>query len=166
MEKQTEKIKKFSKVIYILLRIAFIVFIVVGAFEIFAWILTLTEAPTIFQLGNTTIKLPTMELFGGAPVSIPVIREWYPEFMLEEILRTVGVIIALAYAKNIFKILKNDGLPFRKDVVKEFKRLAVALLVVGAFTGAVGFIAAGIVWVLCLIFDYGCALQAESDTTL
>ncbi|MCL1859838.1 MAG: hypothetical protein FWF92_11480 [Oscillospiraceae bacterium] len=166
MGNQTEKIKKFSKVVYILLKIAFVVFIVIGALEFAAWILALAEAPTIFQLGDITVKLPTVELFGGTPASIPIIREWYPEFMLEEILRTIGVVIALIYAKNIFRILKENGSPFRKNIVKEFKRLAIALLAVGAFTGAIGFIAAGIVWVLCLIFDYGCALQAESDTTL
>jgi hypothetical protein len=36
----------------------------------------------------------------------------------------------------------------------------------GFASGVVAFLAAGIAWALCLIFDYGCALQNENDTTI
>ena len=172
MEKQinqTEKIKKFSKIVYILLRIAFIVFIVVGALELFTWILTIGKVEPIFKLGNTEIYLyPVVEL-GDNDIGGSLIREWLPtigKYGFEEILRTVFIIIALKYSMGLFKTLKTDGSPFRGDVVKALKKLAVVLLIVGCVTGIVGFLASGIAWVLYLIFGYGCQLQAESDTTL
>jgi hypothetical protein len=62
--------------------------------------------------------------------------------------------------------LRDDGSPFREDIVRALKRLAIALLVIGALSGVIPLLAAGVVWVLCLIFSYGSALQSESDTTL
>ena len=169
MEKQTQKIRKFSKVVYIFLRIAFVVFIVVGALELFTWILTIAKVQPIFKLGETTVYLyPVIEL-GDTDVGSALLREWLPtfgEFGFEEILGTVAIIVALKFTMRVFKTLRDNGSPFREEVIKELKKLAIALLVLGAFTGIVGFLAAGIVWVLYLIFDYGCALQAESDTTL
>jgi uncharacterized membrane protein YfcA len=88
------------------------------------------------------------------------------KFSFGDVLRTAFTIVALAYAKSTFHALRDNGSPFREDIVQRFKQLAIALLCVGVVTGVVGFLAAGIVWVLCLIFDYGCALQNESDTTL
>ncbi|MCL2163606.1 MAG: hypothetical protein FWH55_04255 [Oscillospiraceae bacterium] len=46
------------------------------------------------------------------------------------------------------------------------KKLAIFLLIMSGVSGAVPFLAAGIVGVFCLIFDYGRTLQNESDTTL
>jgi hypothetical protein len=88
------------------------------------------------------------------------------EFWLQCLLEAVVTSVAAASAKRVFNLLRSDGNPFRENVVRSLRRLTVALLVVGAFTGVVGFIGAAIVWVLHLIFDYGAALQHESDTTL
>ena len=165
MEKQTEKIKKFSGIIYVLLRIMFVVLIVVFFLELTAWTLTMAEIQPIFKLGSTTVYLPVFvseESLGA----IPFVREWVPINLLEEFLRTLFTIIAIRFALRLFKHLKENGSPFREEIVKDLKKLAIVLLIVGCATGAVGFLAAGIVWVLCLIFDYGCVLQAESDTTL
>jgi hypothetical protein len=160
MEKHTEKIKKFSEVIYTLLKIAFVASIIIGIAEIAVWIVARFSDSPIFKVGNMEVPLPAVFLIGG-----------YEEFFslrigIGEILQTLFTIVVLKYAEIIFKILKTYGSPFREDVVQKFKRLAIALLCVGVVTGVVGFLAAGIVWVLCLIFDYGCALQNESDTTL
>ena len=165
MEKQKEKIKKFSKIVYILLRVMFVVLIVVFALELTAWILTMAEVEPIFKLGNTTVYLPVI-VEQNALGNIPFIREWAPVNLLEEFLRTLFTIIAIRFALRLFKQLKEDGSPFRESVVKELKKLAIVLLIIGSVTGAISFIAAGIAWVLYLVFDYGCALQNESDTTL
>ncbi|MDR0818916.1 MAG: hypothetical protein LBN43_05015 [Oscillospiraceae bacterium] len=160
MEKHTEQIKKFSEVIYALLRIAFVAFIIAGIAEIAVWIVARFSVSPIFKVGNMELYLPVV-----------FIKDGYEELFslhigIGEILQTVFTIVALKFAESIFKILKTYGSPFREDVVQKFKRLAIALLCVGVVTGVVGFLAAGIVWVLRLIFDYGCALQNESDTTL
>lgn len=182
MEKQKIKIMRFSKVIYIFLKIAYVVLIAVGISYIFAWLLSIAnlnteiitvggverEVPILFKLGETRVFLPVIwksgfdlqanfELFGKR--SIPVVG-------LGDIVLVIFTIIGIGYAKIVFKLLRENGSPFRDDVVKALKKLAVALLLVGAVSGAIPFLAAGIVWVLCLIFDYGCLLQNESDTTL
>jgi len=165
MEKQTEKIRKFSKIVYIVLRVIFVALIVAFALELTAWVLTISEIEPIFKLRNTTVYLPVI-VEQNALDNIPFIREWAPVNLLEEFLRTLFTIIAIRFALRLFKQLKEDGSPFREGVVKELKKLTIVLLIIGGVTGAISFIAAGIAWVLYLIFDYGCALQAESDTTL
>jgi hypothetical protein len=176
MEKQRETIVNFSKVIYILLTISFIVLIVVGALQALSWSWSMLglhnevwsvagiemEAPLLFQLGEVRIFLPVMwdsgiDIMGVR--SVPIIG--YADFLL-----TIFTIIGIGFAKSVFRLLRQNGSPFREDVVKAMKRFAIAMLCMGALSGVIPFLAAGIVWVLSLIFSYGHALQAESDSTL
>jgi len=169
MEKQTEKIKKFSKVVYILLQIAFVVFIVVASLELVTWIMKTAGVQPIVKFGNTEIYLYPIIEFDKSNIGSSLLNDFVPmlgTFSLEKILSTIFIAVALGITKRVFKLLKIEGSPFREEIIKQLKKSAVALLIVGVFTGIIGFIAAGIVWVLYLIFDYGCALQKESDTTL
>ncbi|MCL1976468.1 MAG: hypothetical protein FWG61_09960 [Firmicutes bacterium] len=177
MEKQTEKIKRFSKVISVLLNIATIVFIVLAVAELLAWVWTTknlgTEivtingvdmnVPLLFKIGNTSVCLPIMWKSGydflNANGFVPIVG-------LTGFLSTIFTLVGLRFVRKVFKLLRENGSPFRDDVIKALKRLAIVLLVVGCVSGLVAFIAAGVVWVLCLIFDYGRSLQNESDTTL
>ena len=166
IEKQTGKIRKFSKIIYILAKIAFICCIVIGALELTAWIAVVGGGPAIFKWGNVTIALPII-VFSSTDAGIPLIKDLFAQMGgFDEIIRTFFTVIVLGLSMRLFKRLKEAGSPFRKEVVKEFKKLGIALIVVGLFTGVVGFLAAGIAWVLYLVFDYGCVLQNENDTTL
>jgi hypothetical protein len=176
MEKQTEKIRRFSRVIYILCKIAWIALIVAGALQALSFILSIlkvntelitvagaeVEAPLLFKLGNTKVYLPMMwipgyDVIGGHPAF---------QIGVSDLLLTVFSLVGLMYGKRVFRLLRDNGTPFREDVVTALKKLAIALLVMGAAAGYGTFLAAGIVWVLCMIFDYGRALQYESDTTL
>ena len=179
MENYTVKIKKFSKVIYVLLQIAFIFCIVGGAFGILliCWrvfelpmetILVngrLMETPVLFKLGNVTVSLPLL-LSENNSISLFNWQEHIVKYGFSDVISIIVFIVALAYGKRIFKMLREDGSPFRDEVVKGLKNMAVALLVTGILTGLTGVLSAGIVWVISLIFEYGCALQKESDTTL
>jgi uncharacterized membrane protein YccF (DUF307 family) len=84
----------------------------------------------------------------------------------DDFLLTIFTIVGLGYAKSVFKLLSQNSSPFREDVVKALIKLAIALLCMGAVSGVIPLLSAGIVWVLCLIFNYGHTLQNESDTTL
>ncbi|MDR0905034.1 MAG: hypothetical protein LBN00_02460 [Oscillospiraceae bacterium] len=177
MEIHTEKIRRFSGIIYTLLRIAFVAFIIVGAVEAISWFMSVlalhteaviiggksVEVPFLFKLGELKIYLPVF-ILNESGVDLSGFD--FLKFSLGDILRTAFTIVALAYAKSTFRALRDSGSPFRRDIAAGFRKLAVVLLCLGVVTGVVGFLAAGIVWVLCLIFDYGCSLQAESDTTL
>ena len=176
MERQKEKIMRFSGIIYVLLNIAFVALIVVGALEAVSWLWSVLklntevvtvagvdmELPLLFKVGSLKVYMPVMwksgfDFFGARPIAA---------VGFEDFLLTVFTVAGLRFAKAVFKLLRENGSPFRGDVVVSLKKLAVALLCVGAVSGVIPFLAAGIVWVLCLIFDYGRALQDESDTTL
>jgi len=181
MEKQTEKIMRFSKVVCILLNIAIGVFIAIGILTLVAWLLTGTNLPTeivtingvdmevkvLFKLGNTNVTLPITWKsgfdFSGIQALIPGVGTTVG---IGDFLGVIFTIIALRFTRRVFKLLRENGSPFREDIVKALKRLTIVLLITGGVSGAIPFLAAGIVWVLCLIFDYGRELQNESDTTL
>ena len=181
MEKQTEKIMRFSRVVCILLSIAIVVSIVICVFIVLTWILSGANLPTetvtingvetevayLFKLGETTVYLPVMwesgfdfsgilALINGSGLAVGI----------GDLLGVLFTIIGLRFAKKVFLLLRENGSPFRDEIVHALRRLAIVLLVVGCVSGIVAFLAAGIVWVLCLIFDYGRILQNESDTTL
>ena len=180
MEKQAEKIKRFSNIICILLKIAYIALIVVGAMELFAWMWSLANLHTeMVMINGVERELPVLFKFGSVRVAWPVMWESGFNFIeqissrgfvtsvgLGDLLGTVFTLVALRFSMRVFKLLRENGSPFRDDVVRSLKVLAIVLLVVGGATGMISFLAAGIAWVLCLIFDYGRILQNESDTTL
>lgn len=175
-EKQTEKIRRFSKVVYTLLQVAFIALIVVGALQAISMLWSFfglrTEALTI--AGNEA-EYPLLFKLGGTKIYLPVAWTWGFDFLgthsiastnLSGLLLTIFTIVGLGFASAVFKLLKENASPFRDDVTGSLKKLAIALLFMGAVSGFVPLVAAGVVWVLCLIFDYGRILQNESDTTL
>ena len=181
MEKQTEQIKNFIKVVHILLKVAIVYFIIIGILALGAWLLTGTNLPTeMITINGTDMEVPYLFKLGETKVFLPVI--WKSGFDFSSLralapgLRfTVGIgdflgiiftIIALRFAKSVFRLLREDGSPFREDIVQALKKLTIVLLVTGGVSGVIPFVAAGVVWVLCLIFEYGRILQNESDTTL
>ena len=176
-ERQKEKIMRFSRIVYVLLRVAMIILIVVAVVELISWIWagfgfetgtvtvggTTMEAPLVGKLGNTSVYLPVAWNSG---VDVLGLGGFFSSVTFGDFLGTVFTIVGLRVARSVFKLLKENGSPFRDDVIKSMKKLAIVLLVVGFVSGFISFIAAGIVWVFCLVFDYGRTLQNESDTTL
>ncbi|GHV26099.1 hypothetical protein FACS18948_0980 [Clostridia bacterium] len=180
MEQHTEKIRRFSKIVHIILKVAFVVYVVAGVIEVVSWSMSALmlhtdtfifsgrsiQAPLLFQIGEFKVYLPIFFLGEMGEPGIDLSQFDFLTISLGDVLGTAFTIVVLAYAKSLFRALRDNGSPFHEDFVLKFKRLAIALLCTGVVTGILGFLAAGIVWVLCLIFDYGCALQNESDTTL
>jgi len=82
------------------------------------------------------------------------------------ILQTAVTIVILGFSKRLFALLKDSGTPFRIEVVTALRKTATALLVLGVISEPAAWIAAGIAYVLSLVFAYGVTLQNESDTTL
>ena len=177
MENRVAKIQRFSKVVYTLMSIAFILCIVIGALEALAWLWAVLKYNTeIVTIGGVSVEAPLLFKWGDFKVLLPI--SWEPGFDLSgnlvsssgvgfgDLMRIILTAVGLRAAKRVFLMLRENGSPFREDVVAALKRLAIALLCVGAVSGAIPLLAAGVVWALCLIFDYGCALQSERDTTL
>ena len=177
MEKQIEKIQRFSNVIDILLTVAFVIFIIVLAGEALVWLWSVLQLHTITTtINGQEMEFPLLFKLGDVNVALPVAWEaglarsglWgsVPVVSVTDILGAAFTIVGLKHAKVVFKLLRDNGSPFREEIVKGMKKLAIVLLIMGFVMGVVPFLAAGITWVLCLIFDYGRALQDESDTTL
>lgn len=180
MEVQKGKISKFSNVVSILLKIAIIVYIVLGVLVLVAWIMSGVNLPTesilvdgvevqvqyLFKIGNTKVSMPIIWRQGFESTGITQILEGFVTVNISSFISIIMMTVCLRYARKIFIMLKEDGSPFREEIVKALKHLAIILVVVGAFTGLVSFTAAGMIWVLSLVFEYGCVLQKESDTTL
>jgi hypothetical protein len=148
---------------------------VTGAIEALVWLWPSISSNTeAVSIAGADIEAPILFESGDFKVYLPMIWEsgfdlgMSPASLIDftDLLLTVCTIVGLRYALSVFKILREDGSPFREDIVKALKKLAIALLVIGALSGVIPLLAAGIVWVLCLIFSYGTALQHESDTTL
>ena len=160
MEKHIERIRKFSEAAYTALQIVFVALIVTGALEVFAWLVEIGRIPLQIQLGKVTVIMPSFVTEG-----ITINGSTFT-FGLIEVVRTAMTAIIVYMAKRLFNELRVDGSPFRVGIVKGLKALSIALLFAGVVTGLNGFLLAGVVWLLYMIFDYGCVLQNESDTTL
>jgi hypothetical protein len=180
MEQQKEKIKHFSKIICILLNIAIGIVIAISILTLLLWPVSGLNLPTeIVNINGIDTELPYLFKLGETHVYLPTIGSGFDFTGIQAILFGLGfnvgaigflgcvfTIIGLWFTKRVFKLLRENGSPFREDIVKALKRLAIVLLFVGFAAGMVAFLASGIVWALCLIFDYGRALQNENDTTL
>ena len=160
MKEHREKIKKFSKTIYVMLQIVFVALIVTGAIEFFAWLVQIGQIPLLFKFGDVTVVMPFF-ITEGITINGSTFT-----FGIIEVVRTIITVIIVGMAKYLFKKLRVDGSPFLADIVKGLKTLSITLLFAGVFTGLNSFLSAGIVWLLCIVFEYGCVLQNESDTTL
>lgn len=96
------------------------------------------------------------------------------------IVRTILMIILLKQARGMFKDINMDGNPFEIKHVKTIRKIAIyffVMVMVNVDTGNTisdlrysfdftGIVAAGILWCISYIFEYGCLLQNESDETL
>lgn len=176
MKNQLDKIMKFSNVVYVLLSITFVMLIVVGALQMFTFFWNLLDLKTeVLTIAGIEAEYPLLFKIGSVKVYLPMAWESSFDFLgvrsvlmtnFSDVLLTIFTIVGLGFAKVVFSLLRKTGSPFREDVIKALKRLSIALLLMGVVSGLVPFVAAGVVWVLCMIFDYGLTLQAESDTTL
>lgn len=181
MERHIKSISRFGRAACALANIAIIALAVSGALALAAWIASGSSLPTeVVSIGGADVEVAYLFKIGGARVALPI--EWasgldslwprspFPGFGgvagFGDILGIAAAIVALCFAKRVFALLRADGSPFRRDIVRALKSLAIALLVAGGVSGAVPLIASGVVWMLRLIFDYGLALQSESDATL
>ncbi|MDO4799360.1 MAG: hypothetical protein Q4A52_02450 [Bacillota bacterium] len=166
MKHQKEKIERFSKAVHIVIKIAFVVCVVAAVIQIMSWAVYTWDLPYFLEIGGTRVMLPVIL---NHEITIGNWNTIIPNFLqanLLGIIQTTVLLIILSFTEKVFVLLKNDGTPFREPVVKALKKTAIALLVLGCVTGLIGLIAAGVVYVLSLVFDYGCTLQNESDTTL
>lgn len=183
MNYMTDKIKKNSKIVKILLRIVIVVMAIMLCCYLISYVRSaLTGELIVF--GNGVFRIS----FYGNDIS--------PENAANNtFLMVCGVLILALFlaifiiAESIFRLIQKSESPFIPEVPKRMKLIAVLLLLaqivprfLGYFirfadTGRVSvtiidegtfvmIIIAMIIYCFAAVFDYGCVLQRESDETL
>jgi hypothetical protein len=173
------KIQKTSRIVSILTKILYIFLIVVLSAEIvrIVWLIVLSDRSSV-TLGNMKILAP-VTFDGGASLKI--------------IAGLLGVVVAQAFAlpililtHRIFRDISREYTPFMEKHIKRMKKIALLLLISSLIApllyivssslipylnsviqpGYESIIFAIIVYCFALIFQYGSALQQQSDETL
>jgi hypothetical protein len=171
----TDKIKSMSRTLSIILKIA----------RIFCYV----------GIGISVVGIIYVIIFGNMELLVlngnVILHSPFTSFNISNIdikqLITIVIagIIAMALmanlfrqAENIFKDIQVDSSPFEMKQVKRIKRVAILYLIVSLINfetsatsimislNLVGIVGALMFWCIALIFEYGCALQKESDETL
>ncbi|MCL2564811.1 MAG: hypothetical protein FWE24_03245 [Defluviitaleaceae bacterium] len=167
MEYQKEYIRYISKFIHGLISLVLVVTITFALMQTFAFIwITLDMPLETVVVHERPVEVPYLLRIGDINIFTPIVREFGFGFSLRTVLWAIPPIIALAFAKNVFKKLKKGHTPFTKEVVRGFNYFAIAFIVVAVNTNVITVVFASIVFAMSFIFDYGRSLQDESDTIL
>ena len=171
----TYKIKSMSKALSIILKFA----------RIFCYIgIGISVSGVIYLLIFGNIDL--FVLHGDVIIRSPFTDSSLNDMDFKQLLTTAVVgIIGMALmshlflqAQNIFKDISKDGSPFELKHVKRIKRVAILYLIISLLDSEtsvvsismsfnmVGIVGALMFYCIALVFEYGCALQQESDEIL
>lgn len=171
----TDKIKSMSRTLSIILKIARIsCYVGIGV--------SIVGIIYVIIFGNTELLV----LNGNVILHSPFTSSNISNIDIKQLITIViSGIIAMALmanlfrqAENIFKDIHVDSSPFEMKQVKRIKRVAILYLIISLINfeisaasimislNLVGIVGALMFWCIALIFEYGCALQKESDETL
>ena len=75
------------------------------------------EAPLLFKIGSVSIHLPIIwepgfEFFGAHSIA---------KIGFDDLLLTIFTVVGLGFAKSVFSFLRENGSPFREDIVRALK---------------------------------------------
>jgi len=169
------KIQKTSRVVSIITKILYVFLIIILGAEVIGigWISVLPDSRV--NLGNLMINFPAA-FNGGASTKQMALP------LLVYAFKQTFVLFILILTHKIFKDISREYTPFLEKNFKRMKEIALILLFSSlqpfSFSGSgslninIGppdyelLIFAGIVYFFALIFQYGSALQQQSDETL
>jgi len=167
----TYRIKSMSKVLSIILKISRITCYIGIGISVVAIIFGNTEL--LVLNGNVILHNP----FTSSNIS-NIDKKQLITIVISGIITLALVAKLFRQAENIFKDIDVDSSPFEMKQVKRIKRVAILYLIISLINlqisatsivislNLVGIVGALMFWCIALIFEYGCALQKESDETL
>lgn len=172
-----ERIQKTSKVLCVLIKVIEIVsFVGLGLLSAgFVWVLINGNLDLLVINDHVIVRSPlSSELLAN------VNKEELITILVVMIVRTILMILLLKQARRLFQEINMNGSPFEMKHVKTIRKIAIyffVMVMVNVDTGNTmtdlqysfdftGIVAAGILWCISYIFEYGCLLQSESDETL
>ena len=171
----THKIKSMSKALSIILKFA----------RIFCYIgIGISVCGIIYVLifGNIDLLIFKGDVIIRSPFTNTNLNDMnFRQLMTTATIGIIGMALManlFLQAQNIFKDISKDGSPFEMKHVKRIKRVAILYLIISlldsetsALSISISFNMVGIVgalmfYCIALVFEYGCALQQESDEIL
>ncbi len=172
-----ERIQKTSKVLCVLIKIVEVVsYISLGVFiTAFVWVLLNGNLDLIVINDHVIVHSPfDSDLLANSN------KEELVAILVVMTVRTILMILLLKQARSMFKDINMNGNPFDRKHVKVIRKIAIfffVMVMVNVDTGNAmsdlrysfdftGIVAAGILWCISYIFEYGSLLQNESDETL
>jgi len=171
----SEKIKKTSKVLAILFKVACI-FCFVGIGILTSGIIYIGVVGNIDLLvlnGNVIVHSPYSIL------NINGIENWkLIVISFAGIVDLIVLSLLFKQSRSIFKDISIDDTPFEYKQAKRIRKIAIYYLIISLMDfgsqgvsfsiglNLVGIVGALMFWCIALIFEYGCVLQKESDETL
>jgi hypothetical protein len=171
----TDRIKSMSKTLSIILKIARMAcYVGIG--------ISIVGIIYIMLFGNMELLVLNENVIFHSPFTSSIISN----IGIKQLITIVVMgIIAMALMANLFRQTENifkdihvDSSPFEMKHVKRIKRVAILYLIISLIhfetsvasimisLNLVGIVGALMFWCIALIFEYGCALQKESDETL
>lgn len=119
---------------------------------------------TIFDFNGAVLFLSSLD--APNPLDMP-----FAIVIMALVWVKLGLVFAsLVLGKRIFQDMAREGTPFRTVQVHRMKTIAL-LIFLSSFINLFSiqlstWVVALLIWVMALVFDYGCHLQRESDETL
>lgn len=175
-----EKIKKSSKILVFVLRIAAILISITAAICLVGLLIVLLAEGDVRASFLQAVSLPTR--YGSAIDFPPVILSL---LFAIELVTCLFMVVILWYLLPIFQSIGHSGAPFQLQHGRRLNKIARAVVGLSmlrpAVDGLLEYVAFGkffwefdlfgvtvavVLYVLALIFDYGCHLQQQSDETL
>lgn len=178
MEEKKKKIQKLCKGLDAFTKIAFVLLVVASILMLLLMIGSLVAKDYLVDFFNTH----SANISGNFNVLLSDSKFIIATYFGLIIIYLIVISAVMFRANEIFKNIKNDGLPFKNVNSTKIRDIAVAIVVysllpqmnintrglwdvniginLGSFLFAVVFV------LLSIIFEYGCLLQQESDETL
>lgn len=159
------KIKKYSRIaakVMIFLEILFVLAMGLLAFMLYAVSAGLIPdvSDALMEL-NVAVDGRNITEFSGTAVVVAT---------LAIAVKGVLYLIVMETVRRMLGDISRRETPFEPIHVSRMKRIAI-LIFIGSFVNAMSiqcneWLIAAVVWLLAMVFDYGCVLQQESDETL
>lgn len=147
-------IQKYAGIASKVLLAAFVIIILLIAVLIIA---VLTVPATQIQQ-----VLSAVQSHGGSVPSIAFL-------LIVLLIKTALYLVVLWIVRSILLDISRRSTPFESIHVKRMRRIALLIFIASFINTGIqiaDWCVALVVWFLSMVFDYGCALQQESDETL
>ena len=169
-----EKIKKTSGILEKFVKAANVLCIIaiIIMFAAAIQLMLVGDIDLLVLNGNVILHSP-FNMVGGKDIQV-----WEVIFnLIADSVELILIVQLLKQVKVIFSDISKEDTPFEFKHAERIRKIAIFFLIISflSFEGGeaiavginfTGIIGAGVLWLISMIFEYGCELQQEHDETL